>query len=119
MTPSEFVSHLAPVESARLALIFDFLAVKHHDFTLENGKPLSDGIDFSAFFQEVAVALKSPQPGMALEAPIEIRTHPRTVSRFSSTEFCPDCGHIHADDSECGFPQGGGRICRCERQVSA
>lgn len=34
-------------------------------------------------------------------------------------EFCPDCGHLHCDDAECGFPIGGGRKCLCERKVTA
>ncbi len=36
-----------------------------------------------------------------------------------NVDFCPDCGHVHVDDHECSFPIGGGRVCRCERQVTA
>ena len=37
-------------------------------------------------------------------------------SRFS--EICHACGHLHADESECGMPMGGGK-CLCDRRVTA
>jgi len=45
--------------------------------------------------------------------------NPRAPIPFPALATCPDCGHIHADDAECGFPIGGGRKCRCERKVRA
>ncbi len=39
--------------------------------------------------------------------------------RVSNLDFCPNCGHIHVDEDECGFPIGGNRVCRCERAVTA
>lgn len=38
-------------------------------------------------------------------------------ARFDLT--CPDCGHVHQEDSECRCLIGGGRFCRCERKVTA
>src|ERR1039458_7824506 len=70
MTAQEFVSHLAPVDLERLALIFNFLADHGHVLQLESGEFLRDGLDFSAFHREVATACKFPeresQPGPEL-----------------------------------------------------
>lgn len=118
MTPSELVSHLAPYDRARLALIFEYLGVKTYALTLENGKPLSDVIDFSVFCQELSTALKSPRLGEPANAPIEIRTRPRTMSR-SVHDTCPRCGHVHEGDRECGVEIGRGQLCRCEMEVPA
>ncbi len=118
MTPREFVRNLAPVELDRLALIFNFLADHGYELTLESGLGLRDATDFIAFHREMAMALKFSQSTEVSNGPVfgtaTKVTYPLTGSRFDLSH-CPDCGHVHIEDDECGFPTGGGRICRCER----
>jgi hypothetical protein len=108
MTAKEFVSRLAPLQLERLALIFNYLADHEHELRLEGGGRINDNLDCAAFHRELAAACKNSEDSHA----------PR--SGFN-VDFCPDCGHVHVDDSECGFPTGaGGRTaCRCERKVTA
>ena len=95
-------------------LLLSYLADHVYTAELKDGGKLRDAIDFTAWLRELAD-----------EAREVTRTSCRTSipapqPRYSS-EFFPDCGHIHADDAECGFPTGaGGREpCRCERKVPA
>jgi hypothetical protein len=89
--------------SARLLLCY--LADHACMAELQSGQRISDLTDVKVWLRELAEAARVPS----------VRTSPRVTS----CDFCPDCGHVHIDDSECGFPIGGGRNCRCERAVRA
>jgi hypothetical protein len=122
MNAKEFIAHLAPVDLDRLALIFNYLGDHAHEARLLNGGRLHDLTDFAAFFHELASASKFT-PSTEVLPRVDFRTRPQVTPRDNLVQvhgdFCPDCGHIHIDGSECGFPIGGGRICRCERAVPA
>jgi len=87
-------------------LIFRQLADNLHQVRLRNGTLLRDLSDVRELFKELVEEL-APAP-----------RNGSVASRFN-LDFCPDCGHVHVEDSECSFPIGGGRVCRCERQVPA
>ena len=57
VTPREIVSRLAPVDFARLRLIFQFLAANAHELKLETGQRLLDAGDWKEFLSETADAL--------------------------------------------------------------
>jgi len=80
---------------------------------------LRDATDFRKFLLDMAEAIR--QESQAASGP-QLSPGPKVRPPFQQrrwNEFCPECGHIHADETECGFPIGGGRICRCERAVVA
>ena len=63
----------------------------------------------------VARALTSADYGEETRADVVNITRQSAGSRQRSIgDTCPRCGHIHHEDSECGEPLGGSRICRCE-----
>jgi hypothetical protein len=80
---------------------------------------LRDATDFRQWLLELAEAARPGESIASSTAEFRKTTTPSPQRRYFSAEFCPDCGHIHADDEECGFPIGGGRKCRCERTVPA
>lgn len=87
---------------------------------LADGKRLRDGLDFTAWLREleacVALELEPVRLRDAVREQGQVQIPPRPAYNL---DFCPDCGHVHVDDHECSFPIGGGRVCRCERQVTA
>lgn len=110
MTPQELLSEILlsgpPSDTLKLEcrLIFRILADNLDQVELaESGKlrDLSDVIQLC----RVLVAELNPEA-------VPLR-------RGYNVDFCPNCGHVHVDDHECSFPIGGGRVCRCERQVTA
>jgi hypothetical protein len=108
VTAKEFVSRLAPVDFPRLRLIFQWLAANATSLQTLSGMPLHDATDWKEFLHEVADALAegAGRP-----------THADRLPRHDAT--CPDCGHIHQEEGECGEKVGGGRVCLCERKVPA
>lgn len=94
MTAEELISDLRMLQDQPHNVILVYIADRIH--LLSGMRDVSDVI---ALLKQAGEGLKPP-------------------TRFS-LDFCPRCGHIHCDDAECGCPMGGGRICRCERAVSA
>src|SRR6266849_8102088 len=94
-----------------LKLFTRYLADNVYDSTLNSGERISDATAFKIWLRELSEAART----LTLETAGK-KLPPSPQRRWN--EFCPDCGHIHIEDSECGFPQGGGRVCRCERAVT-
>ena len=103
LTIPEYVSELRQLGPQSLDVYLHHLADHLYQLRLAGGQRLNDAIDFSLALRELAEAWK-----MAESKPLSV-----------AGEWCPDCGHIHIDPAECGFPTGGGRVCRCERKVLA
>jgi hypothetical protein len=105
--------------------------------TLPNGEFLHGPTDHRTFLHECADELREAGKKVCacelseaarvsvtpeLLPVLELRTRPKVTASAPQRrwdEFCHDCGHIHVDDSECGFPIGGGRICKCAKAVLA
>lgn len=110
MTPQELLSEILlsgpPSDTLKLEcrLIFRILADNLHEVRLSGAGRLDDLTDVIALFREL---VKQLNPAL------------NPVKPGYNVDFCPDCGHVHVDDHECSFPIGGGRVCRCERQVTA
>jgi hypothetical protein len=112
-------------------LLLSYLADHVYTAELAAGGKLHDAMDFTAWLRELSdEARKLAQiPESTKVSAAAGNGTCRTVTRASSVnpqprwaaDFCPDCGHVHIDDTECGFPTGaGGREpCRCERKVPA
>ena len=111
-------------------LLLSYLADHVYGAELQNGLPVRDATDFSHWLTELAEAARelAKIPGNTkVHSAQDSGTRPKVTCRAPQPQprwngdFCPDCGHIHIDESECGFPTGtGGREpCRCERKVSA
>lgn len=99
MTAKELLDKYGAPLDLRLRGFALFVADHLPSARLANGARLCDAIDFAAWLHELANVADAPA----------LRGH----------DACPDCGHSHQDDAECGEPLGGGRICRCERKVPA
>ena len=74
---------------------------------LADGRMVRDAMDARDFLIELSEELG------------ETASSASKPARGYNVDFCPNCGHVHVDDHECSFPIGGGRVCRCERQVTA
>ena len=102
-------------------LLLHYLADHVSHARLADGQRLNDSTDFVAWLRELAEAARIPVNTKVLEMagtgtrPL-VRRAPAPQPRWDE---CPDCGHVHLDDSECGFAIGGGRVCRCVRKVPA
>lgn len=104
MKPREFVAIVPSSALLDPAEFLLFTASHAHELRTEDGRRLNDLLDVTAWMLEVSRALRGwnqPAPGAPLNA------------------SCPDCGHEHGEEKECGFAIGGGRVCRCERKVPA
>ena len=123
MTPRELLSDLplGPGDQRSNLLYARLLLIYLADHVYD----LRDASDFRVWLLDLAAELRH---GMGtgqfplsteVQPPTEIRPRSKVMPQRRWDEFCPTCGHIHIEDAECGFPQGGGRVCRCERQVSA
>ena len=109
-------------------LLLRYLADHARDAKLSSGEYLCDVTDFITWLRELADATRpvgvdiEVLPATALArvdrsgSPLPPQRSARPEQPRWTGDFCPDCGHIHIDDAECGFPIGGGRICRCERK---
>ena len=109
VTPREIVSRLAPVDFARLRLIFQFLAANAHELKLETGQHLRDAGDWKEFLSETADALAEASIPPQVSERMNLR--PRDHS-------CPECKHEHEDKTECKKYLGEGRFCPCETKVT-
>jgi hypothetical protein len=114
MTSKEIISDLLRCGTQSLNVSLDYIGARMCEARLRNGCRVNDASDAKAFLHECAqeVQIHSGVPRLSL-----IQEPP--ARRGYNVDFCPDCGHVHIDDHECGFPIGGGRVCRCERQVTA
>lgn len=105
--------HMGAVQPKQSS-IFQYLADHVHLVRLANGQLINDTADFAEFFRELGDASRS------VERPFPVGVGGRPLQGiFTIHDTCPDCGHIHQGDSECGEEIGGGRVCRCERRVPA
>ena len=113
-------------------LLLSYLADHVYGAELQNGLPVRDATDFSHWLTELAEAARelAKIPGNTkVHSVQDSGTRQKVTCRTSSpapqprysTDFCPSCGHVHIDDTECGFPSGpGGKVpCQCERKVTA
>ena len=113
-------------------LLLSYLADHVYTAELKDGGKLRDATDFSHWLTELAEAareLAQNPDNTKVHLAQDSGTRPKVTCRTSSpapqprwtTDFCPDCGHVHIDDAECGFPTGaGGKVpCQCERKVTA
>ena len=130
MNARDFVSDLPAIPGDPRAnllyarLLLSYLADHVYRLELANGVEVRTVTNFSYFCQECIEVIRkvgrlaeSTEVSVGLEVGTGLKVMPPPQRRWD--EFCPTCGHIHIEDAECGFPQGGGRVCRCERQVSA
>jgi hypothetical protein len=108
-------------------LLLSYLADHVYRAELESGIPLRDATDFVTWLRELAEEARKlaqiPESTKVSAAAGNgtCRTVTRPPQQRWQSDFCNTCGHVHIDDTECGFPTGaGGREpCRCERKVSA
>jgi hypothetical protein len=123
MTPSDFIAqfraHFAsgpidPVEALHFAnVLFVEISAAVYEATLSNGeRAFVDPVNARRWFMEAIVAVHDSTTSHRMR--IEPRHEPRRVDRT-----CPDCGHVHLEESECAVSIGGARTCRCERKVRA
>jgi hypothetical protein len=108
MTAKEAIANLRATGADDPVEYFLYLANHVHEARLTNGSRLNDAIDIALWLTELAEAIRVPSLDLA-----EIE------SKRRADLTCPRCGHIHEGDRECGAFIGGGRICRCEMEVSA
>jgi hypothetical protein len=80
-----------------------FLASHYAELRLKNGQRLLDASDWQQFFLEMVDAWKATSVSNKV---------------VSISLVCHRCGHQHEGDRECGVDCGGGRLCRCEMEVS-
>jgi hypothetical protein len=100
-------------------LIFRYLADHVEEARLGERQRLCDATDFKAWLRELAEEVRKIG-NLSQDVTTGLKVFPPAPQkRYGEADWCPDCGHIHADDEECGFPIGGGRKCRCERAVVA
>jgi len=97
MTAKEAISNLRAANADLPVEYFLYLAAHASELRLTNGARLNDSTDFKAFLVELATIPSQP--------------------RWNSN--CPRCGHVHEEVSECGMKLGGGRVCRCDMEMSA
>jgi len=120
MMPSELLADLdtGPIPNSESLLfariLLRYLADHARDAQLADGSYLSDITSFVDWLRELAEAARTSS-GRKVPSIRPAQACYDTVRG----DWCPDCGHVHVDESECQFPIGGGRRCRCERQVPA
>jgi hypothetical protein len=125
MTAQELIADLRLLGPQDSRVFFSYLADHFHEARLANQQRLCDLSDVIAFLREVAAAADGCEFPESAEVSARgiFGTRPKVIHRIAQprnwSDFCPDCGHAHIEDDECGFPIGGGRICRCERKVTA
>ncbi len=102
-------------------ILLRYLADHAHLAQLNDGSFLAEPTKIRTLLREMLAELPSTKVPLSLERstrpPVTRQEQPRWEK--AKGDWCPDCGHVHVDESECQFPIGGGRTCRCERQVTA
>ena len=112
MTAKQLIDCLRlPKEMCR---VFHGLADTVYEARLSGGQRLCDATDFAAWLRELAEETRVH--GQTADASHGNGTRPKVTSERGRTIYdtCPQCGHIHQGDAECGEHLGGGRVCRCE-----
>jgi len=104
-------SEFLPLE---LRLIFRQLHDNLPMLKLRNGAHVRDVPDVMELCREMIDLLSPPKP-----AQVGVFTAGSARERFPFEATCPNCGHVHFEEDECGEQLGGGRVCRCERKVVA
>lgn len=95
-------------------LLLRFLADHVRELQFDDGSYLQSISDFEKALRLVADGLRVP-----LSPPLNFADHRlRASGRVADEDWCHDCGHLHADPTECGFPIGGGRVCLCDKAFS-
>jgi hypothetical protein len=119
MKARQIIDHLRTLGPQNANVIFTYLADCVYNARLGNGQRICDVMDCKLWLRELADAAQIAG-STGVTSVEEFHTRPTvTNNRFAGGDFCPDCGHVHIDGAECGFPIGGGRVCRCERAVPA
>lgn len=109
MKAKELIEKYRACGEQDLPVLLHFLADHWHSMRLADGQSLNDNMDSAAALRELAEAARTPETGWR-----------GTGIRIGRNEsHCHRCGHVHLEDDECGFPIGGGRVCRCEEEVAA
>ena len=104
-------SELLPLE---LRMMFRQLHDNLPLLKLRNGSHVRDVPDVMELCREMIDLLTPNKPPQ-----IGVFTAASARERFPFADTCPDCGHVHNGENECGEKLGGDRVCRCERKVVA
>jgi hypothetical protein len=110
------IARQIPPSSHRADLLFRFLADNVCLARLNSGARVLDQVDFAQWLRELADASFT---GSGRPCPSGVGGRPIQGYFEIRDRTCPDCGHVHQDENECGQAMGGGRVCRCERKVLA
>jgi hypothetical protein len=124
MNARDLVSELRTIGEQDQNVIFAFVADHLYELRLNSGGRINDLMDFKLLLHELSEAWRFAEFPEGTRFPEETKVHQMRskVTRMPQQRWeghCPDCGHVHIDGNECGFPTGGGRYCRCERTVVA
>lgn len=124
MTPREFISDYRSLGLQDPHIFPAYLAEHIYEMRLNSGARVLDTMDFKILLSELAEAWRVAEfpSGTIFPSGPKVQQMPKRAviepqSRWDG--HCPDCGHVHIDGDECNFPIGGGRYCRCERNVVA
>jgi hypothetical protein len=117
MTAKQLVDCLRPPKE--MCRVFHGLADTVSEARLADGQRLCDATDFAAWLRELAEETRVQ--GLSANGSVGNGTWPKVMGggRRSIDSTCPRCGHIHQSAAECCEPLGGGRVCRCQLEVSA
>jgi len=116
VTAYDIIAKFAPEDMDRLSTVFLYLAEHSYEARLRDGKLLRDATDFRGFLRELSEAAIVAVGRDCTEVVNRAERRPR---RKVMLTVCPRCGHEHGGSAECGEAMGGGRICRCDVEVSA
>jgi len=129
MTARELISDYRSLGPQDPHIFPAYVADHLYELRLNSGGRVNDLMDFKLLLHELAEAWRFAEFPEGTVFPPSTKVHqmpecrPRTkVARMPQQRWeghCPDCGHVHIDGDECNFPIGGGRYCRCERNVVA
>ena len=125
MKPHEALRNLHLLGPQDAHVIASYFADHFLELRLVNGAALVNITDVQYFLREFAIAARIArdyEQSLEVAKLTEFQPGPKLARmplQRSEDVYCPNCGHVHLDDSECNFPIGGGRYCRCERNVVA
>jgi len=122
MTARDLIAELSLLGPQDQNVIFTFIAEHLYELRLLNGQRILDLMDFKVLLRELAEAWRLANFEEGMKEATKVHQMRSKVTRMPQQRWeghCPNCGHVHIDDAECNFPIGGGRRCRCERNVVA